>query len=352
MRIYEGRIDKLRIGQTLVSAEVYLYILSFLKDNYNLDVSVFKVVEKIKNKKLKTIKSHIMVSYIIELVEEAIEKVGSCEVVFKLSKFILVKDFGLVGYIMQHAPSLNDALLSLCHYYPLLGPKLKPILSVENGYIKLTIISNKTMHLEKYRAEVNFATILDILNQISETPIVPIKTIFQHSKPLRYDHTYEDVFGKKIFFDEIENALYFDKEQLNAPTKSHNPYFFKLFTTEADIILEYRDYKTFKKKVCGYIFLNMGELDVSLESIAVKMEMHPRTIQENLKKEGSSFTLCLNEIRQKLAIHYLLKGFDTATIATYLGYVEVSPFLTAFKKWYGVNPKTWLEQENGMIQKK
>lgn len=221
----------MRIGDTLVAREIYIYILSFLKDNYNFDVSAFKVVQKVNIEELASIKDPIIVSYITELLDEAIEKIGSCSLLFKVAKSILgsVNDLGLLGYIMRHSSNLNVALHHLRHYYPLLSPKIKPILCVEDGLIKLTLIAKRTLHLEKYRAEINFAVLLDILNQISEKPIVPVRAIFQHSKPLGYDRTYNDIFGEKIFFDSTENALYFDKSQLNMPTRYANPLFFSNF---------------------------------------------------------------------------------------------------------------------------
>jgi hypothetical protein len=69
--------------------------------------------------------------------------INCCLLLFKVvAKLILgsVNDLGLVGYIMQHSSNLDATLNHLCRYYPLLSPKIKPILCVEDGLIKLTLI--------------------------------------------------------------------------------------------------------------------------------------------------------------------------------------------------------------------
>lgn len=209
-------------------------------------------------------------------------------------------------------------------------------------------------HLEKYSAEIHLSALLNLINKIIPNPIFPKQTIFRHTKPLHVK-AYQSIFGENILFDEVENALFFDKTQLAMQTSYDNPYLLSVFEKEAEQSLGISVHGSLKEHVLGYILIATGELDVSLESVAQKIGMHPRTLQKKLKEEGTRFILLLGEMRQKLATHYLQKGLDTPTIASYLGYAEPSPFLRAFKKWYGVSPKVWLAlhvKSNRLISQK
>ena len=325
-------------------AEAFLLILSFLTKNYTFDATAFTSVRDIKMETLQIKSAKIRASYVNELIEEAIVFTGDSGVLFKLSESVNPNKLGVLGYLMLHSSNVEEAIIKLCRYYPLIGKTLKPFFVVENGMHKLTLLTHKEgkmEHLEKYSAEIHLSALLHLINKIIPHPICPKLTTFRHAKPLHVK-AYQKIFGDTILFDEVENALFFDKTQLAMKTSYDNPYLLSVFEKEAEQSLGMSVHGSLKEQVLGFILIATGELDVSLESVAHKVGMHPRTLQRKLKEEGASFVTLLGEVRQKLATHYLQKGLDTPTIASYLGYAEPSPFLRAFKKWYGLSPKVWL----------
>lgn len=286
----------------------------------------------------------IRASYINELIEEAMRLSGDAGLLFKFAESVTPNNLGVLGYLMLHSSSIEEAITKLCRYYLLVGKTLKPIFVAEKEGYKLTLLIHKNgevAHLEKYSAEIHLSALLNLINKIIPHPIFPKQTTFRHAKPLNIN-AYTKVFGETILFDEVENALFFDKAQLEMKTSYDNPYLLSVFEKEAEQSLGMSVHGSLKEDVLGYILIATGELDVSLESVAHKVGMHPRTLQKKLKEEGVSFVTLLGEVRQKLAAHYLQKGLDAPTIASYLGYAEPSPFLRAFKKWYGMSPKAWL----------
>lgn len=286
----------------------------------------------------------IRASYINELIEEAMRLSGDAGLLFKFAESVTPNNLGVLGYLMLHSSSIEEAITKLCRYYLLVGKTLKPIFVAEKEGYKLTLLIHKNgevAHLEKYSAEIHLSALLNLINKIIPHPIFPKQTTFRHAKPLNIN-AYTKVFGETILFDEVENALFFDKAQLEMKTSYDNPYLLSVFEKEAEQSLGMSVHGSLKEQVLGYILIATGELDVSLESVAHKVGMHPRTLQKKLKEEGVSFVTLLGEVRQKLAAHYLQKGLDAPTIASYLGYAEPSPFLRAFKKWYGMSPKAWL----------
>lgn len=327
-------------------AEAFLFILSFLTKSYAFDATAFMQERGMQMQALQVKGAMIRASYINELIEEAMRLSGDAGLLFKFAESVTPNNLGVLGYLMLHSSSIEEAIIKLCRYYLLIGKTLKPIFVAEKEGYKLTLLIHKNgevTHLEKYSAEIHLSALLNLINKIIPHPIFPIQTTFRHTKPLHIN-AYKKVFGETILFDEVENALFFNKAQLAMKTSYDNPYLLSVFEKEAEQSLGMSVHGSLKEQVLGYILIATGELDVSLESVAHKVGMHPRTLQKKLKEEGISFVMLVGEVRQKLAAHYLQKGLDAPTIASYLGYAEPSPFLRAFKKWYGMSPKAWLTQ--------
>jgi AraC-like DNA-binding protein len=79
-----------------------------------------------------------------------------------------------------------------------------------------------------------------------------------------------------------------------------------------------------------------GNLDGAARQLAVS----PRTLQRQLKGEGTSFQGVLNATRESLARHYLREGhLSTMEIAFLLGYDEPNSFYRAFQAWTGLTPQ-------------
>ena len=72
-----------------------------------------------------------------------------------------------------------------------------------------------------------------------------------------------------------------------------------------------------------------------------------RTLRRKLDAAGASYRNIIDAQQQKRAIDMLSsKGLSIAAIASQLGYAEPASFLRAFKRWTGLTPKRFLQQQN------
>jgi len=70
--------------------------------------------------------------------------------------------------------------------------------------------------------------------------------------------------------------------------------------------------------------------------------MSPRTLRHRLGAEGTSYRELLDEIRQRLSEEMLIRGrLTVAETAHRLGYVELSSFSQAFRRWHGMGPRAF-----------
>jgi len=78
---------------------------------------------------------------------------------------------------------------------------------------------------------------------------------------------------------------------------------------------------------------------LSLDDIADRLHLSPRTVHRRLEEEGSSFRAIKDALRRDLALARLTKTKDSiAQIAAELGYADPSAFYRAFVDWTGMAP--------------
>jgi AraC-like DNA-binding protein len=78
---------------------------------------------------------------------------------------------------------------------------------------------------------------------------------------------------------------------------------------------------------------------LSLDAIADRLHLSPRTVHRRLEEEGSSFRAIKDALRRDLALARLTKTKESiAQIAADLGYADPSAFYRAFVDWTGMAP--------------
>ena len=76
-----------------------------------------------------------------------------------------------------------------------------------------------------------------------------------------------------------------------------------------------------------------------MDAIAGKMGLSRPTLLRRLKAEGVTFEQVLDELRHKLALHYLSGKKTSVNETAYLvGFSEPASFSRAFKRWTGTSP--------------
>lgn len=91
--------------------------------------------------------------------------------------------------------------------------------------------------------------------------------------------------------------------------------------------------------------------EASLPVVARLLDMHPRSLQEVLKRQGQCFRVLLEQARYSEAQQQLRLSAQTVTdLALRLGYADETAFSRAFKRWSGSSPRNW-RNINGLTLK-
>ena len=79
-----------------------------------------------------------------------------------------------------------------------------------------------------------------------------------------------------------------------------------------------------------------------LAGLAKAMNMHPRTLQRQLRHVGSSYSMLLRRLRHEHAADMLRDpSLDIDSIALKLGFTERRSFTLAFRQWQGCSPREY-----------
>ncbi len=161
-----------------------------------------------------------------------------------------------------------------------------------------------------------------------------------HAAPA-YSAEYDRVFQVPVKFEAGRNALALDYAWLTTKVALQPRYAFGILSEHAEKLLKkLQDSKTARGRVESLLMPQLHTGDASMDKIAETMAMSRQTLFRKLKDEGTTFEKVLDELRHKLALHYLSgKKVSINEIAYLVGFSEAAAFSRAFKRWTGKSPR-------------
>jgi AraC-like DNA-binding protein len=117
-------------------------------------------------------------------------------------------------------------------------------------------------------------------------------------------------------------------------------YVFGVLSERAEALMKsLQSSKTTRGQVESLLIPDLHKGDPSVEKIAERMATSRQTLYRRLKAEGITFEKLLDELRHKMALHYLNgKRVSVHETAYLVGFSEPSAFSRAFKRWTGTSP--------------
>lgn len=172
----------------------------------------------------------------------------------------------------------------------------------------------------------------------------PIKVAFMHAKPA-YGDAFDRVFQAPVTFGAKWNAVRLDPRFLMLNHPPFNRYVFGVLSERAEALLKsLESAQTVRGRVEALLIPILHTEEPSMERIAEKMGISHRMLYRQLKAEGTTFEKLLDELRHKMALHYLDgKKVSVNETAYLVGFSEPSAFSRAFRRWTGASPSKRLK---------
>lgn len=249
--------------------------------------------------------------------------------------------YGVVGLLMQHLPTVSDALRCLIRHGHLYHPGAVSILDATDGTAMLRYrFSPADAPGGVQIVDGALASGFRMMQALCGPDWAPVEVLLSHPGG-GDEEAYRGVFGVPIRFDQEVTALVFDARWLSHPIPGADPGFRAILELQVDALEHLHDeaLSSQLRRSLRTLLLRKG---CSAGRTAQLFAMHRRTMSRRLKAEGHSFQHLVDEVRYDIARHLLGNAsMPLAEVAVALGYSEASAFTRAFRRWSGINPKAW-----------
>ena len=257
-----------------------------------------------------------------------------------LGTSVILKQAGVLGYVLLNSSTLGDTLRNLQRYHRVLTEGVDIDFKIDGkeatvmGHIVDPLVEN-----ERQVAEFGLGLLLHFCESITGTRVSPIRVEFSHPRP-KEARTIRQRFGAPIRYGQDRLALVLKRELLDHPAEAADNELLKILRRHCREILGVRpkaDDIIFEVQQLITTLLSSGQ--PKIDAVAQELGMSSRTLARRLAEDGLSYKGLLDKVRRKLALQYLKdKRISPKKVAYLLGYSEVSAFYHAFRRWTGSSP--------------
>jgi AraC-like DNA-binding protein len=258
-----------------------------------------------------------------------------------LAQSIDLRELGLVYYVLASSQDLQTALTRLARYSGIHNEGVHIEVSPRKGvtvsfeYVGVARLS------DRHQLEFFVAILLRLCRQLTGRHLRPAEVRLMHR---RASHTKElaTFFGCAVVFGAPADQVIFPLDVKRAPLAQADSYLNELLLGYCEETLAKRRVGAgdWRSKVENIVVPLLPHGEATLENVAQRMGLSPRTLARRLAREGVSFLDVLQDLRLRLAQQYFGESDISITqVAWLLGYRGPSAFTHAFKRWTGRSPR-------------
>lgn len=264
---------------------------------------------------------------------------------FMLAKQLDISVFGAIGLLLQNSDTVGNALDSFTRYYSTRFQESHTGLKVEGDFAYFYFQIEKTP--EEIRQNIFLATGIGMMLM----RFLCGKTW----KPLEF-HTIEKVpenyqelsrfFEAPVRFGQEENLMIFKASDLERRFSEKTAQLKRYIQPQIDQ-MEKQLPNDIVDNTESLIRILLPDGNCTVDYITSMLSINQRSLQRKLRAKGTSYRQLLEKVRKSIAQNHLLHSDLSQTQLAYLlGYSELSAFTLAFKRWFGVAPSIWKDQNS------
>jgi len=276
----------------------------------------------------------------------AIEASGDDNFAYKVGRQWRPTTFHALGYTWLACTTLAEGLKRMARYSRVVssGVEISFQHSASGGELIIHVEYHKvTIHQGANDAALG--ALMTMLRMLMGESYSPMEIHANYARPATAI-SFERDLRCPILYDMPANKILFDNADLHRQLASANT---ELQKINEDLLLEKMhqlDRACMVTRVTQAINKELPTGEVYEKDIAVSLGVSLRTMQRQLAKQQQSFKQLLDEIRKQLAEQYLANSQLSLNEITYLlGFANQANFTRAFKRWYGLPPSSYRQQQ-------
>lgn len=253
--------------------------------------------------------------------------------------------FHALGYTLMSSETLRDALQRIERYYRIIGnaSEIRFAEGADEAAL-LFDIRDTQPRLAEEAVDAFLAILVRTLRYLAGPDFSPLRVEIQRSRPAA-TRVYRKALHAEVVFGRPTNAIVLAADDLGRRCRMANPELANHNAAIADRYLSRLDDAEAIVRIQKLIVERLDEGEPRAADIAARMNVSLRTLQRQLREEGTSFRELLDATRRELALSYLSERDVSITQLTYmLGFAETSSFSRAFRRWTGESPGEWQQK--------
>jgi AraC-like DNA-binding protein len=274
---------------------------------------------------------------------EAQRRSGDPDLPLKAAQAVPFGAYRVIDFLAASAPTVGEGLERVARYFPLINSTVELRIDSDGAVWHLELANPRDpAGLPRQYAE--YALAVTVLHGRHASGVSwPLEEVrFAFPRPQR-TNLHEQVFGCHVSFDRPRTELVIAERVWRTPTVGGSSEMLRVHEEHAERrIASLRPLEGARARVARLLVEELRGGTPSLERVARRMALSPRTLQRRLQAEGTSFAAVLDETRKVIADGYVREPNVALTEVAYLlGFSEPSAFSRAFQRWYGVAPSRY-----------
>jgi AraC-like DNA-binding protein len=260
----------------------------------------------------------------------------------------VVSVFNTFSYGILASENIESALARLIRYQRIIGEAMNSSLSEEPQGYRLNI------HVEGHQEPLAYqgfdgalAIMLTTIRWAAQMEVTPLEICLLQPEPADRS-PYDEQFRCPLKFNQPHTSVLFSRDDYIRPSPIGNKTISRMHDGELDQSIKDLDESSLTDKVIKLFTSSLVNQEPHIEDLASQLNMSKRTFQRRLKEEGWTFVALVDHTRKNMAMDYVLQPqYSLQQISHLLGFTEHSNFYRAFKRWYGVTPRQYRDQQQG-----
>ncbi|MES2818503.1 MAG: AraC family transcriptional regulator [Pseudomonadota bacterium] len=265
------------------------------------------------------------------------------------ARFVQPGSYSVLGYITMNCATLGEAMSRIVPYEKLVGDMGTSRLDMRGEDVVLSWHCRYDDPLVRRQMVDNvLASWLLYARWLGDSAYSPREVWLEHGLTDGAQAlAYAELFGCPVRFEQPLSALLIPQAYLALPLRQGDANLLRTLEEHALGLMAGLDGdEPLPLRVKNALRLLLKDGLPRKERVAEKFAMTLRTLQRHLQQAGTSYQAILDQLRQELAEHYLLRSdLSIQDIAHYLGFTEPRSFHRSFKLWTGMTPGEYRERQ-------
>lgn len=260
-----------------------------------------------------------------------------------------ISSLGPLGLLVREQPTARQALEVFVAHGQLLNEALH--LTIDEGP---DVVVLREILLIGHGRQVRQATELAIgvafrtLQHVLGARWRPRRVCFAHDPPA--DRAIHDrVFGRSVEFGHEFNGIVCARDELSQPNEQADPELARLAWRMLETEHGARGREGTADEVRGLVVTLLPTGSCTIERAAQHLGIDRRTIHRRLAKEGTTFSVIVEDVRRELVGRYLDDRRSLAEIASLLGFSAGSGFSHWYRRQYHATPSSRRSERKGRV---